>query len=262
MFRYLFRQKNTRGPVLGIIVITVFVAIGLSLLVSVNNRDSEAEAGADTNLPNVVDQVDDRDRYLVTVENQTIEINASSPNERMRIVVAEPEPVVEAPAEEPVAKQEAPTATPAPAPQNPEVIQAPTDTSFGNDQAEAAAAPPTATPLPAPVVVADLNHLIAYVDHTVSAGETIYRLTVLYNTSVTMLSEAGISEYDMVPGKVLTIPFANNKACASQRAYAIREGDTLYRIGVNKGTTAVILQQINGIDANYLIDAGSALCLP
>ena len=77
-----------------------------------------------------------------------------------------------------------------------------------------------------------------------------------------MLSESGISEADMIPGQLLSIPYANNSACPSGRAYPIREGDTLYRIGINNGTTAPILQQINGLDANYSIDAGSALCLP
>ena len=58
------------------------------------------------------------------------------------------------------------------------------------------------------------------------------------------------------------IPYANNAACSSGRAYPIREGDNLFRIGVNNGTTAEILRQINGFDANYSIDAGSAMCLP
>jgi LysM repeat protein len=269
MLRYIFRQKSTRGPVLGIIVTTVFIAIAASLLVSLNSQTTDVQADADTNIPNVVDQVEDRDIFNVTVEGQTIQINAASPNERMRIVLVQPDPVVEAPAEvvpeEPVAKPEVQlTSTPVPAPQNPEVILAPTITTFGEDQQTAADGAPVATAQPTIALqpVSDLNSLIAYASHTVTAGETIYRLTVIYNTSVTMLSEGGISEADMLPGNVLNIPYANDNVCPSGRAYPLREGDTLFRIGVNNGTTPTILQQINGITATNSIDAGSALCLP
>jgi len=268
---FLFRKGKTRGPILGILIITVFIALGASLLMSVNNRGGEVEAGTDGNLPNVVNQVEERDEFFVSVENQTIRINASSPNERVHIYNPPPTPlpiVIEVQPEvlpaEGAEQQEVPTLAPPPTatpiPLDPEVIVVEVTTTFGEDQA-AADLVPTATP-PLPVVIADTNYLIAYTNHTVSAGETIYQLTRLYNTSVTMLSEAGISEADMLPGNLLNIPYANNGACASGRAYPIREGDTLFRIGVNHGTTAAILQQVNGVDASYSIDAGGAICLP
>lgn len=268
MFRYLFRQKNTRGPVLGIIVATVFIAIAASLLVSLNQQGGDVAAEGNAEAPNIVDQVDDRDRYSVSVEGREVQINAVSPNERMIIYVAPPPtPIPTAPVEVVVVEDTAAkqpdvqiTSTPVP---DPQVVVAPTETSFGEDpNAAADGVPPTSVPPLANVVPVNQNGLIAYLNHTVSAGETIYRLTQLYNTSVTMLSESGISEADMIPGNVLNIPYANGAACPSGRAYPIREGDTLFRIGVNKGTTAPILQQINGLDANYSIDAGSALCLP
>lgn len=272
MFRTLFGQKKTRGPVLGIIIITVFVALGASLLVLVQQQGKGAEAGADTNLPNVVGQAEERDIFFEVVEGQNIQINAASPNERMRIVVAAPAPptvqVVEATAvppaevaaEDAAAKPEVQlTSTPAPLPQSSQPIVVQVTTTFGEDQTAADAAP---APTAAVIAQVNTNNLIAYVNHTVSAGQTIYFLTTQYNTSVTMLSEGGISEADMVPGNVLNIPYANNAACVSGRAYPIREGDNLFRIGINNNTTAAILQQINGIDASYSIDAGSALCLP
>ncbi|MFK7803727.1 MAG: LysM peptidoglycan-binding domain-containing protein [Anaerolineae bacterium] len=271
MLGKLFRQKSTRGPLLGIIVATVFIAIAASLLVSLREQNGDAEAGQDViSVPNVVDQVAERDIFNKIVEGQTIQINASSQNERMRIVVAAPPTAVPSPVEIVVADDTAAkpevqlTSTPAPAPQNPDVIQVdPTLTVQFNSNPQVI--PPTFTPIPVvvnPNVSADLNNIIARVNHTVSAGETIFSLATRYNSSVTMMSEAGISEVDMFPGNVIVIPYANNAACSSQRAYPIKEGDTLFRIGVNNGTTAVILQQINGIDANYSIDAGSAICLP
>ena len=267
MFRYLFRQKNTRGPVLGIIVATVFIAIAASLLVSLNQQGGDVAAEGNVDQPNIVDQVDDRDRPVIIVEGLQIQIDALSPNERMRLYVPppptpEPTPVEVVVVEDTAAKQPEVQITSTPVP-DPQVVVAPTQTSFGEDpNAAADGAPPTSVPPPATVIPVNQNGLIAYLNHTVSAGETIYRLTQLYNTSVTMLSESGISEADMLPGNVLNIPYANNAACPSGRAYPIREGDTLYRIGVNNGTTAPILQQINGFDANYSIDAGSAMCLP
>lgn len=267
MLGKLFRQKSTRGPLLGIIIATVFIAIAASLLVSLRDQNGDAEAGQE-NVPNVVDQVPDRDIFNKTVEGQTIQINAASPNERMRVVLAPPPTAISTPIEIVVADDSAAkpevqlTSTPAPVPQNPEAVQVNVTVKFDeNPQAP----PPTFTPIPVvvnPNVSADLNNIIATVQHTVVAGETIFSLATRYNSSVTMMSESGISEADMYPGNVIVIPYANNAACSSQRAYPIKEGDTLYRIGVNNGTTAIILQQINGIDVNFSIDAGSAICLP
>ena len=269
MLGKLFRQKSTRGPLLGIIIATVFIAIAASLLVSLREQGGNAEAEQGAEGPTIVDQVPDRDIFNKTVEGQTIRINAAPRNEQMSIVLAPPPataiptPVEIVAAEDTAAKPEVQlTSTPAPVPQNPEAVQVNVTVKFDENPQ---AVPATFTPIPVvvnPNVSADLNNIIATVQHTVSAGETIFSLATRYNSSVTMMSESGISEADMFPGNVIVIPYANNAACSSQRAYPIKEGDTLYRIGINNGTTAIILQQINGIDVNYSIDAGSAICLP
>ncbi|MEM9777711.1 MAG: LysM peptidoglycan-binding domain-containing protein [Chloroflexota bacterium] len=266
MIRYLINRRNTRGPVLGILVVTIFVAIALSLLTRWNQVGQDAEAGNGAG-PVVTDPLTERDIFTVVIEGQPIQINASIV-ERMRIVAPPPN--------NPVAKQEEQdqiSTTPVPAPQEaePEAVQAPDDQSFGEDAA-ADVPPPTATPVPpAPTATAvpqqqpvatDNTNLIAFVSHSVQQGQTLYRLTVLYNTNYDMLARYGITEASMVPGAVLNVPYANGAACPSGRACPIARGDTVFRLALNHGVSVEGLRAANGIGADNAISAGGAVCIP
>lgn len=258
MLRYLINRRNTLGPILGILVVTIFVAIALSLLIRWNQVGQDVEAG-----PVVTDPLTERDIYDILIEGQLIQINANR-NERMRIIAPPPN--------NPVAKteeQEQITTTPVPAPQEAEPVQAPDDQSFGQDAA-ADAPPPTATPVPEPTAtsvpqptgVADNTNLIAFVSHPVQQGQTLYRLTVLYNTNYDMLARYGITEASMVPGAVLNVPYANGAACASGIACPIARGDTVFRLALNHGVSVEALRNVNGIGADNAISAGGAVCVP
>ena len=266
MMRYLVKRRNTRGPVLGILIITIFVAIALSLLSRWNQVGQDAEAGSTTG-PVVIDPISDRDIYVKDVEGQPIQINASL-NDRMRIV--------QQPPNEPVAKQEEQeqiTTTPVPAPQEAQsdAVQAPEDQSFGEDAAGADPAP-TATPVPAqPTATSvpqqtqlDVNttDLIAFATHVVQPGQTLYRLTVLYNTNYDMLANHGITEASMKQGAILKVPYANGAVCPSGKACPIARGETVFRLALNHGVTVQALKDANGIGDDYAISAGGAVCIP
>ncbi|MEM8857438.1 MAG: LysM peptidoglycan-binding domain-containing protein [Chloroflexota bacterium] len=227
-----------------------------------NQVGQDAEAGSDTG-PVVIDPISDRDTYTKIVEGQEVLISASL-TDRVSIV---PQPQANPVANQ--GEQEQITTTPVPDPQEP--VQAPTEQSFGAD-AEGAEPNPTATPVPPPPTPAptappqqvqtDTSNLIAFVAHTVQQGQTLYRLTVLYNTNYDMLARYGITEASMAPGAILQVPYANGAACSSGRACPIARGDTVFRLALNHGVTVDALRVANGIGADNAISAGGAVCIP
>jgi LysM repeat protein len=117
--------------------------------------------------------------------------------------------------------------------------------------------PPTATPIPPPVV-----DQVIFVNHTVSANDTLYNLTNRYNTTIALMARYGISAANLISGQVITIAVANPAYCPGMRAYVVRESDTPGGIARSAGITVEQFWQMNNMDANSPLRFTDVVCLP
>lgn len=154
----------------------------------------------------------------------------------------------------------APTPAPTAAPTQQPPAQNPTDTPAppAPTTPPPTAVPPTAVP-PAPGTA--VGQLIL-VDYVVVAGDTLFSIAQRHNTSITAMADHGISRTSLQPGAVIRVPIANTATCPSGRAHVVEEGENVFRLAMRYNTTKERLAEINGLPANYLIRAGSVLCLP
>lgn len=180
---------------------------------------------------------------IVTINNQPITLRR---NPALTVLLAPPAPIVVDPA--PVA-EEAPPPTAEPPTSVP-----PTEVPAQPEESE----PPTATPIPAQPSV---NEIITTA-HTVAAGETLYSLRSRYITSIALMAEYGISQDSLTPGAQLDIPVGNPAFCPDRRPYAVGEGETAFSISRKVNISTADLQTINGLNANFDIQAGQILCVP
>lgn len=134
--------------------------------------------------------------------------------------------------------------------------------------------PATATPTPtsavvivvtAPPVPQDTVGNLVYV---VQPGDTLFRIAVRFNTTVTTLARAnGIANPNIIRiGQHLNIPTAGVPAPTSPPggpvSYVVQPGDTLFRIAVRYRVTVLQLIQANGILDPNLIFVGQTLVIP
>ncbi|MEW5987019.1 MAG: LysM peptidoglycan-binding domain-containing protein [Chloroflexota bacterium] len=115
---------------------------------------------------------------------------------------------------------------------------------------------PTAVP-PAPVAAP-----IIVIQYQVQANDTLYSIASQQNSSIELMATYGIDAQDLSPGAVINLPVANSAYCPGSRPYVVRENDTAYSIARRYGTTAEVLRQMNGLDANYTIYTAEVLCVP
>ena len=129
---------------------------------------------------------------------------------------------------------------------------------------------PTSTPSPAATVtptiapitpVAGTCGQLTTRSHTVAQGDTIYRLTQMYTTSVEQLAAYGITEGVMVVGNVLNVP-TTGCVCTSGNSHIVRSGQNVFRIALMYGTTKETIRDLNGLNTSYLIFPNQVLCLP
>lgn len=116
---------------------------------------------------------------------------------------------------------------------------------------------PTAVP-PAPVA----SPPIIVIQYQVQANDTLYSVANQQNSSIELMATYGIDAQDLSPGAVINLPVANPAYCPGSRPYVVRENDTAYSIARRYGTTAEVLRQMNGLDAEYTIYTASVLCVP
>ena len=181
----------------------------------------------------------------VTITNQPITLRRN-PNLTVIIVPPEEAAAVPEPTVAEVSQPEggAEPATPAPLPT--ETPQQP------------AAIVTTLTPLPAQPAV---NPVIEE-PYVVQAGDTLYRITTLKATSITLMAQHGIAQDHLNPGETISIPIGNPAYCPGRRPYAVGEGETIFAISQKTNTTKEDLQAINQLDANFAIKAAQILCVP
>ena len=181
-------------------------------------------------------------------EEGTPDMVATAMAESTRVAEAsEPTPGAEEP-EPPTATPEPPTATPPPPPTNTPVAAA----TFTPSPSQ-----PTATPAP-----------VAAGQHTVQAGENLFRIALRYNTTVSAIANAnGIANPGLVyVGQVLTIPGAGSQPTSTGATggttYVVQPGDNLFRIALRYNLGYLYLAQYNGIANPASIYVGQVLRIP
>ncbi|MGE5582582.1 MAG: LysM peptidoglycan-binding domain-containing protein [Bacillota bacterium] len=94
--------------------------------------------------------------------------------------------------------------------------------------------------------------------YTVVAGDTLYQLAQIFNTTVTAIARANsITNPDLIQvGTALTIPGW------SQMNYIVRPGDSLFIIADRYQTTIDLLVRVNHLTASPMIFPGQILIIP
>jgi LysM repeat protein len=101
--------------------------------------------------------------------------------------------------------------------------------------------------------------------HVIKTGDTLYKLSQIYNVSVDAIIEAnpGINPNMLMIGQIICIPIAPKEECPNgTMPYIIKEGDTLYLIAKKNNIPLSLLIKANpNINPNNLI-IGEILCIP
>jgi len=122
--------------------------------------------------------------------------------------------------------------------------------------------------------------------HTVQSGDTLYRIAVKYQITVTQLREANpqVAGDIIQPGDVLKIPGCSPTSGGNigtgavqpttapsipatalpsgSQTYVVKRGDTLYTIGLKFGVTSDAIQKANNIANPNRINPGQELIIP
>jgi len=86
--------------------------------------------------------------------------------------------------------------------------------------------------------------------HTVQRGESLWKISQRYNTTVNQLKGAnGLSGDIIFPGQTLAIPQGDT----SSSQYTVQRGDTLWRIAQRYNTTVNQLKSTNGLSTDMII---------
>jgi spore germination cell wall hydrolase CwlJ-like protein len=89
--------------------------------------------------------------------------------------------------------------------------------------------------------------------HTVAKGDTLYKISMAYNTSVSNIMVANnLKNYDLYVGQVINIPDVK---------YTVQAGDTLYKISQKYNISLFNLRQANNIWTDYIY-VGQVLDIP
>ncbi len=104
-------------------------------------------------------------------------------------------------------------------------------------------------------------------EHTVQAGENLYRIGLQYGLSFLQIAEANniAAPYTISVGQKLTIPGGDDDADTGNDAettYVVKAGDTLFSIGVAQGVSWVQIAEANGLSDPNRISPGDTLKIP
>lgn len=146
---------------------------------------------------------------------------------------------------------------------------------------EEAAEPPAEEPVEdnaapegeATAVPEDDNQTAEDGKHIVQAGDTLFRLSLIYGVSVEEIAAAnGLSDVDTLEvGQELTIPLpgevtveatATPEPSTEEQVHIVQPGDNLFRIGLRYGFTVSELADYNGIANPNQIEVGQEIRIP
>ncbi len=121
---------------------------------------------------------------------------------------------------------------------------------------------PTPTPIPPPEPTRDPNPVI-FKPYTVVEGDSLYSIGETQNSSIELMAKHGIDADDLNPGTVIEqLPYANPAYCPGNRAYVVRDKDTVFRIANQFGTTVEAIAALNSLNAEYFIEVTQVICIP
>ncbi|MCP5098462.1 MAG: LysM peptidoglycan-binding domain-containing protein [Chloroflexi bacterium] len=109
--------------------------------------------------------------------------------------------------------------------------------------------------------------------HTIAAGDSLYRLSLIYGPSIEEIAAANnISETDTldigqvlkipVPGSVDVTPEDPDPPAATERIHTVQAGENLFRIGLQYGFTVTELATYNGIINPDRLEVGQQVKIP
>ena len=107
-------------------------------------------------------------------------------------------------------------------------------------------------------LIPDMNN-----KYTVKAGDTLWSIAKMYNTTVEELMKINNLTSDLINiGKVLTVPNAiNSTTSINSNAYIVKAGDTLWNIAKRYNTTVENLMMLNNLTSDVIM-IGQRLTLP
>lgn len=128
---------------------------------------------------------------------------------------------------------------------------------------QATATPPQIATLPAPLPTpTPWPPSVVFVNYVVVPGDTLYRLTQKYNTSIDLMARYNIAADSIIVGNTLVLPVANPAFCPGSQPHVVRDQQTVSEIARAYGTTPQAIAAINGLDANYSVKTTQVLCVP
>lgn len=109
--------------------------------------------------------------------------------------------------------------------------------------------------------------------HTVQAGDTLFKLALLYGVTVDEIAAAnGLTDVDTLdvgqeikipkPGTVVVEPTATSVPTTAEITHIVQPGENLFRIGLQYGFTVVELADYNSIANPDRIEVGQAIRIP
>ncbi|MGD2077384.1 MAG: LysM peptidoglycan-binding domain-containing protein [Chloroflexota bacterium] len=113
--------------------------------------------------------------------------------------------------------------------------------------------PPTPTPWPPSVV---------FINYVVVPGDTLYRLTQKYNTSIDLMARYNIAAASIIVGNTLQLPVANPAFCPGSQPHVVRDQQTVSEIARLYGTSPQAIAAANGLDASYSVKTSQVICVP
>lgn len=100
-----------------------------------------------------------------------------------------------------------------------------------------------------------------YSNYTVKAGDSLYKIASLYQTSVNAIKELNnLTNNNLSIGQVLKIP-SYNQTNNNYKTYTVVSGDSLYRIANKFNTSVQAIKDLNNITSN-LLSIGQVLKIP
>jgi LysM repeat protein len=103
---------------------------------------------------------------------------------------------------------------------------------------------------------------VIFKDYVVQSSDSLYSIGQAQNSSIELMALHGIDGEDMVPGKTLRLPYANPAYCPGNRAYVVRDHDTVYGIATAFNTTPQAIAELNNLDSSYTIKPPQVICIP
>ncbi|MBZ0308001.1 MAG: LysM peptidoglycan-binding domain-containing protein [Anaerolineae bacterium] len=108
--------------------------------------------------------------------------------------------------------------------------------------------------------------------HIVQQGETLFRIALLYNTTVeTLASMNNITNPNVIPaGTILKVPVIRVTPTATPTtgtggpflSHVVRAGENIFRIGLQYNVTVTRIAAVNGLNNPNLIYVGQVLLIP